>query len=80
MIQYRTDEDGKIVKTVSRIILVVILLSALLIISSGCAVMHSKTRGTETKTQIKTHTDGYLLIVPLWSNDTVINKRTDEDK
>ena len=67
-------------KIVTRIIVIIILLFALLIISSGCAVMYSKTRGTETETRIKTHTDGYLLLIPVWSNDTVITKKPDKEE
>jgi len=64
-------------KAITRIIVITITLF-LLIINAGCAVIHSKTRGQETKTRIKTHTTGYLLLIPIYSNETIINKRVEK--
>ncbi|MCE5248892.1 hypothetical protein LLG96_01590 [bacterium] len=51
----------------------------IIVMSWGCSVMHSQTRGKETEKKISTRTTGYFLFIPLWTNETIITKEKEAE-
>ena len=66
-------------KAMTRMAVIAIVLFGL-IINAGCSVIRGRTQGRETETRIVTHTTVHLLVIPICSHKTIINKESNKEQ